>query len=97
MLRKSQDWHAAEGIEKSDHSKKVLICAKTRLSPCIRHVMISFMSNEKNKTAILVAASIIAAVRLAREPIQNTPKVQAAIGDSIQLATMLWSRISRNS
>lgn len=54
------------------------------------------VSEDKSKTAILVAAAIIAAVRLAREPIKNTPKVRSEIADSIQLARMLWARISQD-
>jgi hypothetical protein len=44
------------------------------------------VADQKEKSAILVAASIIAAVRLAREPIKNSPKVNATIEDSLQLA-----------
>jgi hypothetical protein len=58
-------------------------------SPIIRDV-----SDQKEKTAILVSASIIAAVRLAREPIKNSPKINATIEDSLQLARMIWAKIA---
>jgi hypothetical protein len=51
------------------------------------------VGEDKSRTAILVAAAIIAAVRLAREPIKNSPKVHSEIADSIQLARMIWARI----
>ncbi|MCI0348261.1 MAG: hypothetical protein L0Z53_02450 [Acidobacteriales bacterium] len=50
-------------------------------------------SDEKLKGAVLVAASIIAAVRLAREPIKNTPAVVGAIADSVKLARMILRKI----
>ena len=53
------------------------------------------MPDDRHKTAVLVAAAIICAVRLAREPIKNSPKVMAAVSDSIQLAQMIWARIAR--
>ena len=51
------------------------------------------VADQKEKTAILVAASLIAAIRLRGEPITNSPKVSNAIADSIQLARMIWARI----
>jgi len=52
------------------------------------------VADQKEKTAILVSASIIAAVRLAREPIKNSPKINATIEDSLQLARMIWAKIA---
>ena len=43
--------------------------------------------------ALLITASIIAAVRLNKEEIKNTPRVHARIADSIQLAQMILSRL----
>ena len=43
--------------------------------------------------ALLVAASVIAAVRLNKEEIKNTPKVQYAIAESMQLARMVKAQI----
>jgi hypothetical protein len=53
------------------------------------------VADDRSKTAILVGASLIAAVRLAREEIKSSPKVQATIGDAIQLAEMIWHRIEK--
>jgi hypothetical protein len=38
------------------------------------------VADDKSKHAVLIAASVIAAVRLAREEIKNTPRVQYAKG-----------------
>jgi hypothetical protein len=47
-------------------------------------------------STLVIAASIIAAVRLAREPeIRNTPRGVAAVSDSISLAQMILDRIAR--
>jgi hypothetical protein len=45
--------------------------------------------------AVLVAASIIASTKLRGHPIENTPKVAAAIGESLQLARMVLARLER--
>ena len=49
-----------------------------------------------DRKVILLAASLIAAVRLNRDEIKNTPIVQAKIGDSIQLARMIHSRLGHD-
>ena len=47
-------------------------------------------------STLAIAASVIAAVRLAREPeIRNTPRVVSAVNDSIALARMILDRIVR--
>jgi len=53
----------------------------------------------KEKTAILVAAAIICAVRTAREEniMPTSPRIAGKVSDSIRLARMLWDRIVRNS
>ena len=53
----------------------------------------------KEKTAILVAAAIICAVRTAKEEkiLPTSPSVIAKVADSIRLARMLWDRIVRGS
>ena len=55
--------------------------------------------NPQAKTAILVAAAIICAVRTAREEdiMPTSPRIVAKVADSIRLARMLWDRIVRNS
>lgn len=55
------------------------------------------MGGDKSKNALLVAASLIAAVRLAREEIKPTPKVMAAISDSIRLAEMIQKQIEQRT
>lgn len=54
------------------------------------------MGDERSKNALLIAASLIAAVRLAREEIKPTPRVLAAVSDSIRLAKMVLASIERN-
>jgi len=49
----------------------------------------------KERTAILVAASIIAAIRLRGKPLKNSPKVSYAVSESIDLARLIWSRLGR--
>jgi len=60
----------------------------------MRHDQAFAMMLRPGSTAILVSASIIAGVRLAREPIKNSPKVNATIEDSLQLARMIWAKIA---
>jgi hypothetical protein len=51
------------------------------------------VSDDKLKGPLLVAAAIIAAVKLAREPIKDTPRVLSAIADSVKLARMILRKI----
>jgi hypothetical protein len=53
------------------------------------------MDPQKQNGALLIAASIIAVIRLRGEPIQRSPKVLATVSDSIQLARMILERIER--
>jgi hypothetical protein len=53
------------------------------------------MRDERSTNALLIAASFIAAVRLAREEIKPSPKVHATIADSIKLAEMILQRLQR--
>jgi hypothetical protein len=46
-------------------------------------------SDERLKGALLVAATLTAAIRLRGEPIANTPKVIATIHDSVKLARLV--------
>ncbi|SRR5579871_1064615 len=50
---------------------------------------------KKPNTALLVAASLIAAVRLHKEEVKSSPSVQSKIADSIRLAEMIQSRLQR--
>jgi hypothetical protein len=51
--------------------------------------------DRKNETALFLAASLIAAVRLNREEIKSSPAVQSKIADSIKLAEMICDRMQR--
>ena len=44
---------------------------------------------DKQRGALLIAACLIAAIRLRGEPIQPTPKLKTTIYESVQLATMV--------
>ena len=44
------------------------------------------MPEERERGALLIAACLIAAIRLRGEPIQPSPKLKATIYDSVQLA-----------
>ncbi len=50
---------------------------------------------KKPNAAILIAASLIAAVRLNREEIKSSPVVHSKIADSIRLAEMIQARLQR--
>ena len=52
-------------------------------------------TQDRFASTLVIAASIIAAVRLAREDIStvNTPRVVSAIGDSVALARMILKRV----
>jgi len=50
---------------------------------------------QNGNNALLIAASLIAAVRLNREEIKSSPAVSSKIADSIRLAEMIQSRLRR--
>ena len=59
---------------------------------------INMPDDEKQRGALLIAASLIAAIRLRGEPIQPSPKLKATIYDSVQLAVLVWRELqSRGS
>jgi len=47
----------------------------------------------KHNAVLLIAASVIAAVRLNREEIKSSPAVHSKIADSIRLAEMIQARL----
>jgi hypothetical protein len=49
----------------------------------------------KMDSAVVVAASIVAAIRLRGEPITQSPKVVGVVADSIRLAQMVVDRMER--
>ena len=53
----------------------------------------SVPDDNKQFGALLIAACVIAAIRLRREPIQPSPKLKAIIYDSVQLATMVLQEV----
>jgi hypothetical protein len=53
------------------------------------------MDTQKQNGALLVAASIIAAIRLRGEPIRPSPKLTATVADSVQLARLVWREIQK--
>ena len=75
---------------------RVSACIFAIYSPIILSVQ---DENPKEKTAILVAAAIICAVRTAKEEriLPTSPVVVSKVADSIRLARMLWDRIVRGS
>ena len=54
------------------------------------------MDKQRENGALLIAASIVAAIRLRGEPIVRSPKVMAAIADSVQLARLVLQELERN-
>jgi hypothetical protein len=71
-------------------------CASMRTSvgPNRNHGPNSNNKEAKNPNSVLlIAASLIAAVRLNREEIKSSPSVYAKIADSIRLAEMIQSRL----
>ena len=51
-------------------------------------------AEDRQRGALLIAASLVAAIRLRGEPITRSPKVVATISDSIRLARMVLERIA---
>jgi hypothetical protein len=51
------------------------------------------MPEERECGALLIAACLIAAIRLRGEPIQPSPKLKATIYDSVQLAVLVGREI----
>jgi len=54
---------------------------------------INMPDDEKQRCALLIAACLIAAIRLRGEPIQPSPKLKATISDSVQLAVLVWREL----
>ena len=55
------------------------------------------MGDVKTKNALLIAASLIAAIRLAREEIKPSPRVISTVNDSIRLAEMIQKQIEQRT
>ena len=54
------------------------------------------MPDERKANVIFFGACIIAAVRLAREEIRNTPRVVSRVGESVELARMILRYLERD-
>ncbi len=55
--------------------------------------MFGVPDDEKQRGALLIAACLIAAIRLRGEPIKPSPKLTATISDSVQLAVLVWREL----
>jgi len=62
-------------------------------SSCYDRGKPSTKEEKKPNAGLLVAASLIAAVRLNREEIKSSPAVHSKIADSIRLAEMIQARL----
>ena len=51
------------------------------------------MEKARENGILVIAASIIAVIRLRGEPIRPSPKLSATIADSVQLARMVMDRV----
>ena len=53
------------------------------------------VDNQRENGALLIAACIIAVIRLRGESIERLPKVVATISDSVRLAKLVWMELER--
>jgi hypothetical protein len=47
----------------------------------------------KQLGALLIAASLVAAIRLRGEPVKPSPRLTAVITDSVQLCVLVWREV----
>jgi hypothetical protein len=57
--------------------------------------MLSGMDTQRENSALLIAACIVAVIRLRGEPIRPSPKLTATIADSVELARMVLAQIQK--
>jgi hypothetical protein len=57
--------------------------------------MLSGMDKQRENGVLLIAACIVAAIRLRGEPIRPSPKLTATISESVQLARMVLREVER--
>ncbi len=55
------------------------------------------IDRQRENGALLIAASIVAAIRLRGEPICPSPKLTATVAESVELARMVLRQIERRS
>jgi hypothetical protein len=53
------------------------------------------VDKQRENAAVLIAASIVAAIRLRGEPVKPSPKLTATIKDSVDLARMVLAEVER--
>jgi hypothetical protein len=53
------------------------------------------MDDRQQTGALLIAASLVEAIRLRGEPINPSPKLTATIYDSVQLVRMILAQLQR--
>jgi hypothetical protein len=79
---------------------RVALQAKAGFSACLtfdfHRLRCNVMDQQRENGALLIAASIVAAIRLRGEPIVRSPKVMATISDSVQLARLVLQELQRN-
>lgn len=57
--------------------------------------MLLAVDKAEENGAIVIAASIVAAIRLRGEPVRPSPKLKAVIADSVSLARLVLAEIGR--
>ena len=57
--------------------------------------MIAAMDTQRETGALLIAACIIAAIRLRGEPIRPSPKLTATVAESVMLARTVLRELQR--
>ncbi|HEX2329428.1 MAG TPA: hypothetical protein VHN74_11955 [Candidatus Angelobacter sp.] len=57
--------------------------------------MLFVVEKQRENAVLVIAASIIAVVRLKGEPIKRTPKVTFVISESVELARMIMREVQR--
>jgi len=57
----------------------------------------SCMDPDRQAGALLIAACLVAAIRLRGEPIKPSPKLTATISESVQLARMVMREVQRGN
>ena len=53
--------------------------------------------DKQKESGALIAASIVAAIRLRGEPVTRSPKVLSAVSDSVQLARLVLQEVERQT
>src|ERR1035441_6190185 len=74
-------------------SPRGIVSAGVAPAQSLNQIILCVPADDKQRSALLVAACLIAAIRLRGEPIQPSPKLKATIYDSVQLAVLDWREI----